>query len=289
MNNQSLTNGLATLVLLAVLAAPAARSFAQTDTQADEDSFVYLPGVFAVATSSNTTPDPTPDPTNPPSSPNPTNPPSSPNPTNPPSLPFDPNAIRSGQATYYDADGGGNCSFPASPGDLMVAALNTPDYQGSTLCGARIEVTGPKGSVVVRVVDRCPECPQGNVDLSPQAFERIAELRQGRVPITWRLVSPGVSGPIAYHFKNGSSQWWAAIQIRNHRNPIYSVEARRSDGSYQKLERQMYNYFIASSGLGSAPLTLRVTDIYGNQITDSGIVLVAEALVNGGAQFPAAP
>ena len=29
-----------------------------------------------------------------------------------------------GEATYYDADGSGNCSFPASPEDLMVAAMN---------------------------------------------------------------------------------------------------------------------------------------------------------------------
>ena len=28
-------------------------------------------------------------------------------------------AVRSGEGTYYAADGSGNCSFPASPGDLM--------------------------------------------------------------------------------------------------------------------------------------------------------------------------
>src|SRR5690606_1312697 len=166
---------------------------------------VYPPAPFAVMLSEVTPPPPLP--------------PSLP-------LPFDPNAVHSGEGTYYAADGSGNCSCDPSPDDLMVAALNTPDYHGSMLCGAYIEVTGPRGSVVVRVVDRCPECAAGDVDLSPQAFERIAALSAGRVPITWRLLSPVLSGPIVYRFKEGSNPWWTAVQIRNHRNPIYKVEAQ---------------------------------------------------------------
>jgi expansin len=262
MNNQSFTNGLATLVLLAVLAVPAARSFAQTNPQADEDSFVYLPGVFAVIVLGS---------------------------TDAPSLPFDPKATHSGEGTYYDATGGGNCMFDPSPNDLMVAALNTPDYHTAMLCGARIEVTGPDGSVIVRVVDRCPECAVGDVDMSPQAFERIAEIRRGRVPITWRLLSPELSGPIAYRFKEGSNQWWTAVQIRNHRNPVYSVEVLGTDGRFHQLEREMHNYFVDPTGFGTGPVTLRVTDIYGNQITDRAIPWAVAAQFDGSAQFPAAP
>jgi expansin (peptidoglycan-binding protein) len=259
-----------TLVALAVLAivvafrlpAHADESRPPAAPAAIDDNPIYLPGVFAVITSSISPAPP---------------------------LPFDPNAVHSGEGTYYNANGGGNCSFDPSPGDLMVAALNTPDYHDSLLCGAYIEVTGPNGSVVVRVVDRCPECPAGDVDMSQQAFERIAALVAGRVPITWRLLSPALSGPIAYRFKEGSNQWWTAVQIRNHRNPIYSVEARASDGSFYPLERQSYNYFVAFSGLGVGPVTLRVTDIYGNTITDSGIGWAEAAQINGSAQFPPAP
>ena len=36
-----------------------------------------------------------------------------------------------GEATYYDfADGSGNCSFPATPDDLDVGAMNDTDYAG---------------------------------------------------------------------------------------------------------------------------------------------------------------
>ena len=36
-------------------------------------------------------------------------------------------AAKSGEGTYYDATGAGNCSFDPSPNDLMVAAMNAPD------------------------------------------------------------------------------------------------------------------------------------------------------------------
>src|SRR5262249_52998494 len=60
-----------------------------------------------------------------------------------PGLSFNPFATRSGQATYYDADGGGNCSFDPSPSDLMVGAMNQTDYRNSLICGAYVQVNGP--------------------------------------------------------------------------------------------------------------------------------------------------
>ncbi|CAF4322269.1 unnamed protein product, partial [Rotaria sordida] len=38
----------------------------------------------------------------------------------------------------------------------------------------------------VRVVDRCPGCPYGGLDLSPAAFQRIVgDLSQGVGQVTW--------------------------------------------------------------------------------------------------------
>ncbi|MGQ9548054.1 MAG: expansin EXLX1 family cellulose-binding protein [Roseiflexus sp.] len=196
---------------------------------------------------------------------------------------------RTGEGTYYDADGTGNCSFDPSPDDLLVAAMNHADYDTAALCGAFIEIFGPKGRVTVRIVDRCPECARGDVDMSRQAFARIADLSAGRVPIRWRIVSPELTGPIAYRFKEGSSQWWTAVQIRNHRNPIARFEYLRSDGQWQTVPRAMYNYFVAGSGMGPGPYTFRVTDMDGNVLTDTGIPLIEGGVINGAAQFPPAP
>src|SRR5262249_32970977 len=147
-------------------------------------------------------------------------------------------AAETGDGTYYAADGTGNCSFDASPDDLMVAAMNDPDYQNASWCGACAQVDGPDGSVTVRIVDRCPECKHGDLDLSPQAFAKLAPIARGRIPITWHEVECPVSGPIEYRFKEGSNPYWTAIQVRNHRYPIAKLEARDKTGAWAAIPRQ---------------------------------------------------
>ena len=199
------------------------------------------------------------------------------------------NPIHPGIATYYDATGAGACSFDPSPGELMVAAMNAEEYDNAAVCGAFLHVIGSKGMVTIRIVDLCPECKAGHLDLSREAFALIAELPQGRVPITWQLVSPALAGPIAYHFKDGSNQWWTAVQIRNHRNPISKLEYL--DGNrWIAVPRTSYNYFVQTNpGMGPGPYTFRVTDSYGNMLSDSGIPHIENGSVNGAAQFPSGP
>jgi expansin (peptidoglycan-binding protein) len=192
-----------------------------------------------------------------------------------------------GEATYYAADGSGNCSFEPSPGDLRVAALNTEDYAGSALCGACVNVVGPNGSITVRIVDRCPGCAKGDIDLSESAFAAIAPIAAGRVPVSWSLVPCAVSGAMSYRFKEGSSQWWTAIQVRDHRFPVARLEVRGEDGAYRAIARESYNYFVDVGGLGSGPYALRLTDILGHVVEEAGVEL-GDAVVRGGsAQFPA--
>lgn len=193
----------------------------------------------------------------------------------------------SGAATFYAATGGGSCSFAPSPDDLMVAAMNREQYNNAAWCGAYVEVTGPRGVIVVRIVDLCPDagCVRGTLDLSRQAFARIDDPVHGRAKISWRLVRPALSGKIAYRFKEGSSQWWTAVQIRNHRNPIAKFEYLTASGQFKEVPRTSYNYF-AEHGMGPGPYTFRVTDIYGNTLVDSGVRLVEGGVITGGGQFP---
>ena len=212
-----------------------------------------------------------------------------PRPANP--CPGDP--THSGRATYYAADGSGKCSFEPSPDDLMVAALDDVDYADAALCGACVAVTGPTGSVVVRVVDRCPGCEPGDVDLSREAFARIAPLEQGRVTVTWHVVACDVVAPIVYHFKERSNASWTGVQIRNHRYPVVTFERRRDDGVYEDVPRADFNYFVDCDGMGPGPYTFRLTDSKGHVVEDTGVALAAPTVplssatdVASASQFP---
>jgi expansin (peptidoglycan-binding protein) len=191
-----------------------------------------------------------------------------------------------GVATWYRADGTGACSFDPSPDDLLVAAMNQAEYGEAAYCGACAEVKGPAGDVTVRIVDLCPSCSKGALDLSREAFARIAQLSAGRVPIAWTVVPCPVGGPISYHFKEGSNRWWSAIQVRNHRHRIARFEYRASNGSWRSVARKSYNYFVEPSGMGPGPYSFRVTDVHDHALIDLSVPFVEGGEVSGAGQFP---
>jgi expansin (peptidoglycan-binding protein) len=194
-----------------------------------------------------------------------------------------PGTTYSGEGTWYSGGDGGNCGY--GPTDPWYAAINATDYEGSRTCGAFVDVTGPDGTVRVRVTDQCSECAPGDLDLGPQAFEVIADLPDGRVPITWQVVSPAAIGNLAYVVGDGSNPWWMTFQVRDHRNIVSKLELL-VEGVWTSLPRQPYNSFLFESGTGlPGPYTLRATDVYGEQLVTTGITLTPGAVQPTSQQF----
>jgi len=196
-------------------------------------------------------------------------------------------ALKQGKATYYDYSGASAvaCSFDITS-DTDITALPTADYGGSAACGACVEVGGPKGNVTVRVVDLCGDCEANHIDLSAQAFAKIADPTLGQVAITYRAVPCNVDGPMSYRVKEGSSQYWTAIQVRNHRLPIAKVEYMK-DGAFTDMPREDYNYFVDANGVGAQPsgISLRITAVDGQVVTDTIPGPEAGQVFAGTAQF----
>ncbi|WP_250000916.1 expansin EXLX1 family cellulose-binding protein [Actinoplanes sp. M2I2] len=181
-----------------------------------------------------------------------------------------------GKATYFSLDGTlGNCSFPNAPADDLFVALGQKNqYSEGAACGTYIDVTGPKGKVRVKVIDSCPECPAGHLDLSLTAFKKIGKQSDGIIPITYRTV-PGaaVPGPLSVRVKEGSSQYWLSVLIDNHSNRLTSVQVAGKSGSFRSASREDFNYWTIPSGVGSGPFKIKVTDVYGNAVTVGNIKL----------------
>jgi expansin (peptidoglycan-binding protein) len=189
-----------------------------------------------------------------------------------------------GRATYYDATGDGACGFGPSPNDLNVAAMDQAEWNGSAVCGECVAVTGPKGTVVVRIVDLCPGCESGHLDLSQQAFAQIADPAAGNVPITWQVQACDVSGNVAYAIKDGSSQYWTAIQVRNSRLPVTKLEWMQN-GAWVDVARADYDYFVVDSGVGPASYQVRITAVSGQTLVDTLPPVQPSTVVNGSGQF----
>lgn len=200
-----------------------------------------------------------------------------------PALPTATGVTRAGIATFYDADGTGNCSFDAAA-DLHVAAAFDSDYAGSAACGGCVEIKGPSGTTTVRIVDRCPDCAPGHLDLSRQAFAEIADPSLGRVDVEWTPVSCQTTGNLSFRFKEGSSQWWTAIQVRNHRVAVASL-AWQHNGAWEDIHRELYNYFVLSQGIGTGPHQVRITGSTGEVLEDTLAEVADGQTVSGAVQF----
>jgi len=195
--------------------------------------------------------------------------------------------LQPGIATFYDATGAGHCGFDKSPQDMNIAAMNAPQFSGTAVCGSCAEVQGPKGTLVVRIVDSCPECAAGHLDLSREAFRQIANEVDGRVQTQWRLVSCPVAGPVRYRVKNGSNEWWSAIQVLNHRVPVTKLEWQKG-GSWVEAKRDpASNYFTEPSGMGPGPVKVRITGSTGETLEDSIPSTAGEKTYDGAEQFKA--
>jgi expansin len=181
----------------------------------------------------------------------------------------------SGIATHYVLQALPNCSYPSPPADQLFVALGADQYDNGAACGGYIEVTGPDGSVRVEVIDQCAACQYGHLDLSEAAFSALAPLGEGLINITYQqLVDPALPGPISLLVKQGSSPYWLALLAENTGNPLASVQVQsESGGGWDNLVQANYNYWIAQSGAGSGPFTVRLTDTQGHVVTVPDIQL----------------
>lgn len=200
----------------------------------------------------------------------------------------------SSYATYTSSGfTGGNALLDPIPLSKEITALDPADYNGfgvkAALAGAYLEVMTPKGRTTVYVTDLYPEGAPGALDLCPVSFAKLGNMLAGKINIQWHVVKAPITGNFSYRIKEGSSQWWAAIQVRNHKYPILKMEYFK-DGKWTNMEKMPWNHFVGF-GMGTTALRARITDIRGVVVTDTLPPLPANAvsaayIVPGKVQLP---
>jgi hypothetical protein len=109
-------------------------------------------------------------------------------------------------------------------------------WRGGRVCGQCAEVrartlSGWK-SVVVRIVDKCPDANCG-IDLGGAPAKTLMADKPGRYSGEWRFVPcdghPGASdGAPTLQVKDGSNAWWSIVQVRNPSERILSMRIRKA-------------------------------------------------------------
>ena len=193
--------------------------------------------------------------------------------------------VNQGRGTFTNTDGVlGNSGYDPLTGSASVgiAAINRVQWEGSEASGAFLQVSGPKQAegadpIVVQVYDQLPDRGDG-LDLSPQAFEQVADPVDGIVDIEYELIGPGDDFRTPYGFTigqglvaegiEGTNPFFAAVRFNNSRYPIESVELIEEDGDRIDFSRSSDNRFVLDGGFPiNGVQDLEVTDIFGQEIT----------------------
>ncbi|CAE6470844.1 unnamed protein product [Rhizoctonia solani] len=97
---------------------------------------------------------------------------------------------RGGRVTWYKP-GLGNCGGYNKATDMIVA-LPMSVYSGGKYCGKTVKITNTSNgkTCTAKVVDSCPGCAPGDIDVSPTVFKKLVtsqSLDDGVAPIKWDL------------------------------------------------------------------------------------------------------
>ncbi|KAF5022481.1 hypothetical protein F66182_5453 [Fusarium sp. NRRL 66182] len=198
--------------------------------------------------------------------------------------------VVSGTSTHYGGNvAGGNCGFVGYtiPSGLYGTAFSGSNWNTAGVCGNCIEVTGPTGRTIkAMIVDKCPECARGHLDLFENAFSAVGGVN-GLVNTRWRSISCDITSPLVLRNKEGTSQWWFSMQVRNSNLPVTRLDVSTDGGrTWVGTTRMDYNFFENPSGFRVNTVDVRVTSSTGSTIIVRNVNMNPSTEFRAGSNFP---
>ncbi|RLN98656.1 hypothetical protein BBJ28_00018294 [Nothophytophthora sp. Chile5] len=203
-------------------------------------------------------------------------------------------------AEYFEGDGtaytlsevsSGNCNFMSaiSIASTNYAALNQDQWDDLANCGRCAEVSciddqceDQTTTAIVQILDRCPECSSGDLDLSPTVFKNITGSDPSRLTIRWQFVDCPSPGNVEVCLKEGSNANWIAVQPTN---MLVGVESLTINGETPTMLDGAYYYVLeSSSGVDLTAVEVSITSIDGDVI-DGTYALTAGSCTDTNQQF----
>eukprot|EP01111_Echinosteliopsis_oligospora_P000301 TRINITY_DN10286_c0_g1_i1.p1 TRINITY_DN10286_c0_g1~~TRINITY_DN10286_c0_g1_i1.p1 ORF type:complete len:256 (-),score=67.25 TRINITY_DN10286_c0_g1_i1:33-800(-) len=202
--------------------------------------------------------------------------------------------------TFYGYNGGGACEFGTVNSSTLeypfTTALSQYDFNNSMACGECYLLGGPRGTVVVMVVDLCPSggnsicsTEKYHFDLADEEiFAMLDDPSKGVSSVNSTRVSCPLTGNVGVLTDSGISPYWFGLVVYNHIVSITSVDIQpTTESEWTQMIRQPYNYWLYTNGVAiQTPFNIRITSEFGDQITTSISDLTSDKLWPTNYQFP---
>lgn len=136
------------------------------------------------------------------------------------------------------------------------------------------------------MLDQCPGCGPGHLDLYPDAFAALSDPSVGIIKTSWSYVTCPITSPLSVRNKEGVSPYWFSMQVINASKRVESLQYSTDGGAtWVATERKYYNYFEKSSGSGSSKVDVKVTSVDGDVVIVKDVAIVAGQGATAGANF----
>jgi hypothetical protein len=214
----------------------------------------------------------------------------------------------SGKSTFYGGNvQGGTCSFSTYtlPSGLYGTAFSGQAWNNAANCGGCVKVTHAGKSITAmvsllfsflinrtatnhppQIVDKCPECDEGHLDLFSDAFAALDSPSKGIIDTSYEFVDcPKVSGPLVIHTKSGVSQYWFSAQVVNANRRTSKLEVSTDGKTWKAAARSDYNFFEIPSGVGAAKASIRVTSGDGKVVVVKDVPMEADKSVKAASNY----
>ena len=117
-----------------------------------------------------------------------------------------------------------------------------------------------------------------HLDLLPNGFTQLADLKVGRIDVDWEFVECDT--------QSGSSKYWFSMQVVNSNVPVKSLEVSTDGGNtWQATTRSEYNFFQNPSGFGVDYVDVRITSATGGTIIVKNANSVGETRTDATSNF----
>jgi len=175
---------------------------------------------------------------------------------------------------------------PAKAGYFAaIPSQSSSNFDSAKYCGACAQVSNGGNSVVVTIIDACPEnsnppCqqnPNGHLDLSVPAFNALGFPVGNPKNTTWKFVPCPVTGNVIVRVKSGNPN---EIFIENGITSIASVSMNGTQANRQSYGAWHFNNNIPAGA------TLNLTDIAGRMLTVQVNSTAQNQNQDTGKQFP---
>ncbi|KAI9654410.1 MAG: hypothetical protein M1831_005376 [Alyxoria varia] len=196
----------------------------------------------------------------------------------------------SGKATVYGGNlQGGTCSFSTMkelPAGLFGVAMTDSIWNNGYNCGGCVEVKSGGKKIKAMVVDKCPGCGPGHLDLFPDAYAKFSG-NPGIIDVDWQFVDckAEITEPLQIRLKEGVSSHWFSAQVVGATRRTKKMEYRKPGGQWINIaKREDHNMFTEASGVGAKVIDIRVTSHVGTQVVVNGIAVEGDSKVENPAK-----